>query len=32
MFGKPYFSGDSEQSGSTLSEREEREAIQNGWK
>jgi hypothetical protein len=32
IFGEPQFSGDSEPSGNALSEREEREAIQNGWK
>jgi hypothetical protein len=32
IFGEPNFSGDSEPSGNALSEREEREAIQNGWK
>ncbi|WP_428686481.1 hypothetical protein [Roseibium sp.] len=31
LFGQPGFNVDSEPSGGTLSEREEREAIQNGW-
>ena len=32
IFGEQKFSGDSEPSGGALSEQEEREAIQNGWK